>query len=128
VYKNQQSRQTGSRNLMGLKTLPTIWGTYMKLVTNMILFFCCSIAWCSDIHTTKEQNHINHMGIKTPSYTTTKEQNHINHMSIRTPWYTTTKEKNHISHILQKDRSNLTEITPQSIYQFDHSLQYSMVF
>jgi hypothetical protein len=26
VYKNQQSRQTGSRNLMGPKTLPTIWG------------------------------------------------------------------------------------------------------
>ena len=33
VYKNEQSRQTGSRNLMGPKTLPTIWGTYMKLVT-----------------------------------------------------------------------------------------------
>ena len=33
VYKNQQSRQTGSRNLMGPKTLPTIWGTDMKLVT-----------------------------------------------------------------------------------------------
>ena len=33
VYKNQQSRQTGSRNLMGPKTLPTIWGTYTKLVT-----------------------------------------------------------------------------------------------
>jgi hypothetical protein len=33
VYKNQQSRQRGSRNLMGPKTLPTIWGTYMKLVT-----------------------------------------------------------------------------------------------
>jgi hypothetical protein len=33
VYKNQQSRQTGSRNLMGPKTLPTIWGTYMKLAT-----------------------------------------------------------------------------------------------
>jgi hypothetical protein len=33
VYKNQQSRQTGSRNLMDPKTLPTIWGTYMKLVT-----------------------------------------------------------------------------------------------
>jgi ribosome biogenesis protein Tsr3 len=32
VYKNQPSRQTGSRNLMGPKTLPTIWGTYMKLV------------------------------------------------------------------------------------------------
>jgi hypothetical protein len=33
VYKNQQNRQTGSRNLMGPKTLPMIWGTYMKLVT-----------------------------------------------------------------------------------------------
>ena len=33
VYKNQQSRQTGSRNLTGPKTLPTIWHTYMKLVT-----------------------------------------------------------------------------------------------
>ena len=33
VYKNQPSRQTGSRNVTGPKTLPTIWGTYMKLVT-----------------------------------------------------------------------------------------------
>jgi hypothetical protein len=33
VYKNQQSRQTRSRNLMGPKTLATIWGTYMMLVT-----------------------------------------------------------------------------------------------
>jgi hypothetical protein len=33
VYKNQQSRQTGSRNLTGPKTLPTMWDTYMKLVT-----------------------------------------------------------------------------------------------
>ena len=36
VHKNQPSRQTGSRNMMGPKTLPTIWGTYisyMKLVT-----------------------------------------------------------------------------------------------
>jgi hypothetical protein len=33
VYKNQPSRQTGSRNLMGPKTLTTIWGTYMKLET-----------------------------------------------------------------------------------------------
>jgi hypothetical protein len=33
VYKNQKGRQTGSRNLMGPKMLPTIWGTYMKLVT-----------------------------------------------------------------------------------------------
>jgi hypothetical protein len=27
VYKNQLSRQTGSRNLKGSKTLPTIWHT-----------------------------------------------------------------------------------------------------
>ena len=33
VYKNQLSWQTGSRNLTGPKTLPTIWHTYMKLVT-----------------------------------------------------------------------------------------------
>jgi hypothetical protein len=33
VYKNQLSRQTGSRNLMDPKTLPMIWHTYMKLVT-----------------------------------------------------------------------------------------------
>jgi hypothetical protein len=33
VCKNQQNRQTGSRNLIGPKTLPMIWGTYMKLVT-----------------------------------------------------------------------------------------------
>jgi hypothetical protein len=31
--KINKSRQTGSRNLMGPKTLPTIWGTNMKLVT-----------------------------------------------------------------------------------------------
>jgi hypothetical protein len=33
VYKNQLSWQTGSRNLTGPKTLPTIWHTYMMLVT-----------------------------------------------------------------------------------------------
>jgi hypothetical protein len=33
VYKNQLSRQTGSRNLTGPKTLSTIWHTNMKLVT-----------------------------------------------------------------------------------------------
>ena len=33
VYKNQLSRQTGSRNLTGPKLLPTIWYTYMTLVT-----------------------------------------------------------------------------------------------
>ena len=33
TYDTPTLRQTGSRNLMGPKTLPTIWGTYMKLVT-----------------------------------------------------------------------------------------------
>ena len=33
MYKDQLSRQTGSRNLTGPKTLPTIWYTYMMLVT-----------------------------------------------------------------------------------------------
>ena len=33
MYKNQQSRQTGSRNLTSPKKLPTIWYTYMTLVT-----------------------------------------------------------------------------------------------
>jgi hypothetical protein len=32
VYKNQTSRQTGSRNLMGPKTLLTILSTHMKIV------------------------------------------------------------------------------------------------
>ena len=35
VYKNQQSPQTGSRNLTGQKT---IWGTYMKRVTKYQIF------------------------------------------------------------------------------------------
>ena len=39
VYKNQLSRQTGSRNLMDPKMLPTIWYTYMTLVTK-ISDFC----------------------------------------------------------------------------------------
>ena len=33
TYDTPALRQTGSRNLTGPKTLPTIWGTYMKLVT-----------------------------------------------------------------------------------------------
>ena len=33
VYKNPLSRQTGSRNPTGPNTLPTIWHTYIKLVT-----------------------------------------------------------------------------------------------
>ena len=33
TYDTPALRQTGSRNLTDPKTLPTIWGTYMKLVT-----------------------------------------------------------------------------------------------
>ena len=33
TYDTPALWQTGNRNLMGPKTLPTIWGTYMKLVT-----------------------------------------------------------------------------------------------
>jgi hypothetical protein len=33
TYDTPALRQTGSRNLTGKKTLPTIWSTYMKLVT-----------------------------------------------------------------------------------------------
>jgi hypothetical protein len=35
VYKNQQSRQTGSRNLMGPKTLPMIWVPIWSLWPNI---------------------------------------------------------------------------------------------
>jgi hypothetical protein len=51
VYKNQPSRQTGSKNLMGPKTLPTIWGTYMKLVTKYQIsaINSCWEKWKSDI-------------------------------------------------------------------------------
>ena len=41
VYKNQK---TGSRNLMGPKTVPTIWDTYMKRVTKYqisVINSCC---------------------------------------------------------------------------------------
>jgi hypothetical protein len=33
TYDTPALQQIGSRNLTGPKTLPTIWGTYMKLVT-----------------------------------------------------------------------------------------------
>jgi hypothetical protein len=33
TYDTPALRQTGSRNVTGPKTLPTVWGTYMKLVT-----------------------------------------------------------------------------------------------
>ena len=33
TYDTPALRQTASTNLTGPQTLPTIWGTYMKLVT-----------------------------------------------------------------------------------------------
>jgi hypothetical protein len=39
TYDTPALQQTGSRNLMGPKTLPTIWGTYMKLVTKYQIKF-----------------------------------------------------------------------------------------
>ena len=33
TYDTPALRKTGSRNLTGQKMLPTIWGTYKKLVT-----------------------------------------------------------------------------------------------
>ena len=60
VYKNQPSRQTGSRNLMGPKTLTTIWGTYMKLVTK---YQICVINSCWENMT--KNVHICSMCIKT---------------------------------------------------------------
>ena len=59
MYKNQQSRQTWSRNLMGPKMFPTIWGTYMKLVTK---YQICAINSCWENATKNE--HICSMCIK----------------------------------------------------------------
>jgi hypothetical protein len=45
TYDTPALRQTGSRNLTGQKTLPTIWGTYMKLCicTFFVTFFSATI-------------------------------------------------------------------------------------
>jgi hypothetical protein len=37
TYDTPALWQTGSRNLTGQKTLPTIWGTYMKLAWKVFL-------------------------------------------------------------------------------------------
>jgi hypothetical protein len=61
VYKNQLSLQTGSRNLMGPKTLPTIWGTYMTLVTKYqisVINSCrekCDEKWAYMFNVCKDQ-------------------------------------------------------------------------
>jgi hypothetical protein len=38
TYDTPALRQTGSRNMTGQKTLPTIWGTYMKLTILWVAF------------------------------------------------------------------------------------------
>jgi hypothetical protein len=49
TYDTPALRQTGSRSLTGEKILPTIWGTYMKLVTKyqisafFVTFFSATI-------------------------------------------------------------------------------------
>jgi hypothetical protein len=45
VYKNQQNRQPGSRNLMGPKTLPTIWGTWQRSVMWSQASYRFPISW-----------------------------------------------------------------------------------
>jgi hypothetical protein len=47
TYDTPALRQTGSRNLTGQKTLPTIWGTYMKLVSYYKKLWnpCCRLSW-----------------------------------------------------------------------------------
>jgi hypothetical protein len=47
LLSNYMCRQTGSRNLMGPKTLPTIWGTDMELVTKyqICVIDSCSTCW-----------------------------------------------------------------------------------
>ena len=40
VYKNQLSRQTGSKNLTSQKTLPTIWYTYIYDACDQISDLC----------------------------------------------------------------------------------------
>jgi hypothetical protein len=42
TYDTPAFRQTGSRNLTGSKTLPTIWGTYIRLVTK---YQISAISW-----------------------------------------------------------------------------------
>jgi hypothetical protein len=40
TYDTPALRQAGSRNLTGQKTLPMIWGTYMKLVVTSFIYVC----------------------------------------------------------------------------------------
>ena len=83
VYKNQLSRQTGSRNLMGPKTLPTIWGTYMKLVTN--IRFLPSIV--AEKNATKNE-HICSMYIKNQQSRQTGSRNLMGPKMLPTIWGT----------------------------------------
>jgi hypothetical protein len=54
VDKKQPNRQTGSRNLIVPKTLPTIWHIYVKLVTKyqiiVDVLMCLSVKYQFIIH------------------------------------------------------------------------------
>jgi hypothetical protein len=71
VYKNQQCRQTGSRNLMGPKTFPMIWGTDMKFVTKYQIsdinsgWEKCEEKWAYMFNVYKNQQSWHLMGPKT---------------------------------------------------------------
>ena len=83
VYKNQLSRQTGSRKLMGPKTLPTIWGTYMKLVTKYQISVINSCREKCD-----ENVHICSMCIKNQLSRQTGSRNLTGPKTLPTIWHT----------------------------------------
>jgi hypothetical protein len=60
TYDTPALRQTGSKNLTDQKTLPTIWGTYMKLVTK---YQISAISIVAEKNATKNE-HICSMCIK----------------------------------------------------------------
>ena len=83
VYKNPQNRQTGSRNLMGPKTFPTIWGTDMKLVTKYqipVINSClekCDEKWAYMFNVYKNQQSRQ-----------TRSRNRTGPKTLPTIWYT----------------------------------------
>ena len=123
VYKNQLSRQTGSRNLMGPKPLPTIWHTYMKLVTKYqipVINSClekCDEKWAYMFNVYKNQQSQQ-----------TGSRNLMGPKMLPTIWYTyntiwrlwrnirflpsTVNEKSATKNILDDERTEVKQYTP----------------
>ena len=83
VHRNQLTRQAGSRNLTGPKTLPTIWHTYMKLVTKYqisAINSCCEI--CDEKCAYMFNVHRNQLSQQTGS------RNLMGPKTLPTIWYT----------------------------------------